>query len=107
MNGAAKAFVDEDHLKRIFRALRGASGVDFTHYKRPTIMRRLAAEGCAVLISTHVMQEISVVCDRIVVLAGGAVVATGTPQELQDRCGAAALEDAFISAVGSAEGLQS
>ena len=41
LNGAADAFVDEDHLKRIFRALRSTSGVDFTHYKRGTIMRRL------------------------------------------------------------------
>ncbi|MFH0342766.1 MAG: chemotaxis protein CheB [Chromatiales bacterium] len=32
---------DEDHLKRIFRLLRSASGLDFTQYKRSMIMRRL------------------------------------------------------------------
>ena len=70
-------------------------------------LRRLAAEGCAVIVSTHVMQEIRAVCDRIVVLARGAVVATGTPDEIQARAGAASLEDAFVATVGSAEGLQS
>jgi two-component system, chemotaxis family, CheB/CheR fusion protein len=33
---------DEDHLRRIFRRLRSAHGVDFTHYKRSTLTRRLA-----------------------------------------------------------------
>lgn len=34
--------VDEDHLMRIFRRLRAVHGVDFTHYKRSTLLRRLA-----------------------------------------------------------------
>ena len=72
-----------------------------------TELRRLADEGCAVILSTHVMQEIRAVCDRIVVLARGAVVAIGTPDEIQTRSGAASLEDAFVATVGSAEGLQS
>lgn len=33
---------DEDSLRRIFLLLRAASGVDFKHYKRPTVNRRLA-----------------------------------------------------------------
>jgi sodium transport system ATP-binding protein len=68
-------------------------------------IRRLAAAGCAVIVSTHVMPEISAVCDRIVVLAKGEVVAIGTPGELQERTGASTLEDAFVRTIGSAEGL--
>jgi two-component system, chemotaxis family, CheB/CheR fusion protein len=34
--------VDEDQFKRVFRLLRTACGVDFTHYKRSTIERRLS-----------------------------------------------------------------
>ena len=68
-------------------------------------IRRLAAAGCAVIVSTHVMPEISAVCDRIVVLSKGQVVATGTPRELQERSGASTLEDAFIQTIGTAEGL--
>lgn len=33
---------EEDHLRRVFRQLRLAHGVDFTHYKRSTLRRRLA-----------------------------------------------------------------
>ena len=68
-------------------------------------IRRLAATGCAVILSTHVMPEISAVCDRIVVLARGEVVAIGTPRDLLERTGTATLEDAFVRTIGSAEGL--
>lgn len=68
-------------------------------------IRRLAAAGCAVIVSTHMMPEISAVCDRIVVLAGGEVVAEGTPHEIQARTGATTLEEAFVRTIGSAEGL--
>ena len=33
--------VDEEHLRRVFTILRAANGVDFKHYKLPTIRRRL------------------------------------------------------------------
>jgi sodium transport system ATP-binding protein len=51
------------------------------------------------------MPEISAVCDRIVVLAKGEVVATGTPRDIQERTGATTLEEAFVRTIGSAEGL--
>ena len=68
-------------------------------------IRRLAASGCAVIVSTHAMPEITAVCDRIVVLAKGEVVAMGTPREIQERTGAPTLEEAFVRTIGSAEGL--
>jgi len=58
-----------------------------------------------VLLSSHVMQEVAALCDRIVVIASGRVVAQGTPEELRARTGAANLEDAFVRAIGSDEGL--
>jgi two-component system, chemotaxis family, CheB/CheR fusion protein len=33
--------VSDDHWRKIFALLRGSSGVDFTHYKQPTLRRRL------------------------------------------------------------------
>ncbi len=68
-------------------------------------LRGLRAEGRCVLLSSHVMQEVAALCDRIVVIASGRVVAQGTPEELRARTGAANLEDAFVSAIGSDEGL--
>lgn len=68
-------------------------------------VRRLADMGCAVLFSSHVMPEVSEVCDRIVVLSKGTVVAAGTPDEIRERGGGGSLEDAFVRLIGSEEGL--
>ena len=68
-------------------------------------IRQLAANGCAVLVSSHVMPEVAGLCDRIVVLRKGSVVAAGTPQALLQSAGCASLEDAFVKIIGSEEGL--
>ena len=65
----------------------------------------LRAEGRCVLFSSHIMQEVAALCDRIIVIARGRVVAEGSPEELRARTGAASLEDAFVSLIGSGEGL--
>jgi sodium transport system ATP-binding protein len=68
-----------------------------------TIIKRLKAEGRCVLFSSHVMQEVSALCDRIVVIAGGKVVAHGTPDELRARAGYDSLEDAFVALAGGGD----
>lgn len=68
-------------------------------------LRRLRSDGRCVLFSSHIMQEVTALCDRIVVIARGRVVAEGTAEELRARTGAATLEDAFVSLIGSGEGL--
>ncbi len=65
----------------------------------------LKAQGHCVVLSSHVMQEVAALCDRIVVIAQGRVVADGTAEELRTLTGAATLEDAFVSVIGSGEGL--
>ena len=70
-----------------------------------TIIRRLRDEGRCVLFSSHIMQEVAALCERVVVVAQGASVADGTPDELRRLTGQASLEDAFVAAIGSAEGL--
>jgi sodium transport system ATP-binding protein len=69
------------------------------------LLLRLRAEGRAVLFSSHVMQEVSALCDRIVVIARGEVVAEGSPDDLRRATGKESLEDAFVAAIGSEEGL--
>jgi sodium transport system ATP-binding protein len=68
-------------------------------------LRDLRAEGRCVLFSSHIMQEVAALCDRIVVVAQGRVVADGTPDELRAQTGCASLEDAFVQVIGSDEGL--
>ena len=68
-------------------------------------LRALRAAGKTILFSSHVMQEVAALCDRIVVLGRGRVVASGTSAELIARAGSATLEDAFVALLGSGEGL--
>jgi sodium transport system ATP-binding protein len=65
----------------------------------------LRAEGRCVVFSSHIMQEVAALCDRIVVIAKGRVVAAGSADELRAATGESNLEDAFVKAIGSAEGL--
>ncbi len=69
------------------------------------LLRRLRDDGRCILFSTHVMQEVSALCDRVVVIARGQVVADGTPDDLRRATGRESLEDAFVAAIGSEEGL--
>jgi ABC-2 type transport system ATP-binding protein len=69
-----------------------------------TIVRNLKAEGRCVLFSSHVMQEVSALCDSMIVIAGGRVVARGTPDELRVQGGHEDLEEAFVALAGTAEG---
>jgi sodium transport system ATP-binding protein len=68
-------------------------------------LRQLRAEGRCVIFSSHIMQEVAALCDRIVVIAQGKVMASGTPDELRAQTGQENLEDAFVKAIGSEEGL--
>jgi len=68
-------------------------------------LRQLREEGRCVIFSSHIMQEVAALCDRIVIIAKGRVVASGTADELRTLTGQENLEDAFVKAIGSEEGL--
>ncbi|UBB25079.1 ATP-binding cassette domain-containing protein [Pseudoxanthomonas japonensis] len=68
-------------------------------------LRQLREEGRCVIFSSHIMQEVAALCDRIVVIAKGRVVAAGTADELRRQVGQDNLEDAFVKVIGSEEGL--
>ncbi len=68
-------------------------------------LKQLRSEGHCVIFSSHIMQEVAALCDRIVVIANGEVRATGTPDQLRAQAGEDNLEDAFVQLIGSEEGL--
>ncbi len=70
-----------------------------------TFLRELKRENRCVIFSSHIMQEVAALCDRIVVIARGRVVAQGTPDELRAQTGEESLEEAFVRLIGSDEGL--
>jgi sodium transport system ATP-binding protein len=67
------------------------------------LLRQLRDAGHCVLLSSHVMQEVSALCDEVVVIAAGAVRASGTPEVIRARTGTASLEEAFVRLIGEAE----
>ena len=68
-------------------------------------IRNLKSEGHSVVLSTHIMQEVAALCDRIIIIAKGEVAADGTAGELLERSGCDSLEDAFVKLIGTEEGL--
>ncbi len=66
---------------------------------------RLRDEGKCVLFTSHIMQEVAALCDQIVIISSGVVSANGSPEDLKRQTGRETLEDAFVAAIGSEEGL--
>lgn len=69
------------------------------------LIRGLKAQGKCVLFSSHIMQEVAALCDRIVIINKGRAVFSGTPQEVLTATALDSLEDAFVKLIGSEEGL--
>ncbi len=66
-----------------------------------TLIRRIRGEGRCVLFSSHIMHEVAALCDRIVVIGDGTVLARGTPDEIKQATGETDLEEAFMTATGT------
>jgi ABC-type multidrug transport system ATPase subunit len=60
------------------------------------LIRALADEGKAVLLSTHQIETAEALCDRVTIMKGGRTIASGAPGELRGTAGARSLEDAFL-----------
>ncbi len=69
------------------------------------ILRDLKSQGRCILFSSHVMQEVAALCDRVVIIGGGSVLAEGTLEAIRERAQAASLEEAFLHILGASEGL--
>ncbi len=65
----------------------------------------LKRQGRCVLFSSHVMQEVAALCDRVVIIGHGRVLADATVQSLRERAGAVSLEEAFLQILGHNEGV--
>ncbi|MCW8916852.1 MAG: ATP-binding cassette domain-containing protein [Magnetovibrio sp.] len=61
------------------------------------LIGEMKAEGHCILISSHIMSEVSALCDHLVIVANGRKVAEGSPDELRDMVGVKDLEDVFVN----------
>ena len=64
------------------------------------MVRRLREAGKCVIFSSHVMQEVDELCDRVVIVVAGRVAAEATPKALREATGSQSLEEAFVKLVG-------
>lgn len=67
------------------------------------LLRNLATEGVAILFSTHVLEIAEAICDRVVIMNIGSILAEGTVQDLRKRAGmsGSTLEDVFLKITGT------
>ncbi len=83
------------------------TGLDVTSTRAMRqFIRKLRDAGKCVLLTSHIMQEVAALCDQIVIISNGVVIMQGTPAELLRKTKRDNLEDAFIEAIGSGEGLE-
>ena len=61
----------------------------------------LRADGVTILIVSHAMDEVERLCDRVLLLQEGQVLAEGTPEQVREQAGASSLEDAFVTLTGT------
>jgi ABC-2 type transport system ATP-binding protein len=64
------------------------------------IIRDLKKRGKTVVLTSHYIEEVEALADRVGVIDNGKLIALGTPTELKQRHGAASLEDVFITLTG-------
>jgi sodium transport system ATP-binding protein len=80
------------------------SGLDIPSVRAlRAVLQRMRDDGACILFSSHVLEEVRALCDRVAILAGGRSVAEGAPAELCERAGARTLEDAFVALTGAEE----
>jgi len=67
------------------------------------LIRSLRDQGRCVLFSSHIMQEVSALCDDIVIIAHGRIVAQGSLDDIRRQAREQNLEDAFLALSEAAE----
>jgi sodium transport system ATP-binding protein len=91
----ARALVHEPH-NMIFDE--PTNGLDVTSSRSVhDLIREMRDQGRSIIISSHIMSEVSALCDRLVIMADGALLMHGSPEELLRRTGRATLEDIFLA----------
>jgi len=65
------------------------------------IIHDFKQDGRCVVLSTHIMDEVERLCDRVAIVHRGEILESGTPQELIDKYHADSLESAFVEIIGA------
>ena len=68
------------------------------------LIREIRDQGRCVVFSSHIMGEVEALCDRIIVISDGLIVADGAPEDLRQATGEVDLEDVFMATIAASEG---
>ena len=76
------------------------SGLDVINaYEIREVIRSIASTGVTVIMSSHNMFEVDMLCNRVGLIDQGNLILLGTPEELKERFGVDTLEEVFVKAV--------
>ena len=79
------------------------SGLDVINaYEIREVIRQIAKGGVTVIMSSHNMFEVDMLCDRVGMIDQGNLIEVGTPEELKRKYGKDSLEEVFVTAVKGA-----
>jgi len=70
-------------------------GLDPNQKHTTRMMIKEMAERKAIIVSTHILEEVDAVCSRAIIISNGVIVANGTPNELKTRSESGRLDDVF------------
>ena len=76
---------------------------DIAEKVRLTLQNVQQEHGVTMLYTSHNMREVELMCDRVIFLSRGNIVAEGTQQEIVDNCHTKSLEEVFISLARNGE----
>jgi sodium transport system ATP-binding protein len=60
------------------------------------LLRQMRDSGMCIVLSSHILEEVRILCDHVAIVSAGRVVAQGSPEDLCRRTDTESLEDAFI-----------
>jgi sodium transport system ATP-binding protein len=67
------------------------------------LLRRLRDAGTCIVFSSHVLDEVRALCDSVVIISRGSLIAQGSPSEVCSQTNTASLEEAFVKLTSSPE----
>jgi ABC-2 type transport system ATP-binding protein len=93
----SRALMFKPRLAILDELTSGLDVISAQHVRRT--VRDTTKDGTTIIVSSHNMLEVELICDRLALIADGRVVEMGSPAELKDKYDADNIEEVFVKAV--------
>lgn len=98
--GLAQALINEPEIVFLDEPMSGLDPIGRREIRE--LISELRAGGTTVFMSTHILSDIEALCDRVAILRGGRLAATGNLDELLSESGAAQIYEVSVKGVAAA-----